>query len=71
MNRHMLVRSALAAAAFVAVAGCSHMGNMMSSSSSSSSSSMQTYTATLSPSEEVPPAADSQGKGTAEIHVDT
>jgi hypothetical protein len=32
---------------------------------------MQVYTATLTPAEEVPPAADSKGTGTAELRVDS
>lgn len=78
MKRHTFILSALAA---VALAGCSHMGMSGSGSSSGSSSTaaaatggagsaMEVYTATLSPSEEVPPATDSQGTGTAEVRVD-
>ncbi|GAB2578555.1 CHRD domain-containing protein [Ramlibacter solisilvae] len=32
---------------------------------------MVVYTATLTPNEEVPPAANSKGQGTAEVRVDT
>jgi hypothetical protein len=69
MRRITLVRSAVAAAAMFALAGCSHMGGG-GSSGSSSASMTQTFVATLTPAEEVPPATDSQGKGTAEVTVD-
>ena len=61
MDRATFIRSACAAAAALALAGCSHMGM---------SGGGETYTATLVPGEEVPPATDSQGRGTAEVHVD-
>jgi hypothetical protein len=67
MKRAVLVHSAVslaascAAVAVLALAGCSHMGM---------SDSGETYTATLVPGDEVPPAMDSQGRGTAEVHVD-
>jgi hypothetical protein len=69
MQRKTFVLSALAAAALFGLAGCAHHmgaheGGMMMSS-------VQVYTATLTPGEEVPPAADSQGKGTAEVTIDT
>lgn len=64
MKRQTFVLTAIAA---IALAGCAGMqGDMMGKRSNT-----QVYTATLSPAEEVPPAADSQGKGTAEVTVDT
>jgi hypothetical protein len=69
MNRQTFVRSALAAIAVAGIAGCAHnggMGGMMGTPSN-----VQVYTATLSAAEEVPPATDSQGKGTAEVRLDT
>jgi hypothetical protein len=69
MKRITLVRSALAAVAVVAVAGCSHMHGM-GGGSTASNSMTQTYVATLTPGEEVPPATDSQGRGTAEVTID-
>jgi len=70
MKRITLVRSALAAAAAIAVAGCSHMHMQDGGSTSGSSSMTQTYVATLTPGEEVPPATESQGRGTAEVTID-
>jgi hypothetical protein len=61
------------------MAGMSGTGSQSGASSSSGSSSssaaapaagMVTYTATLMPSEEVPPAANSKGQGTAEVSID-
>lgn len=69
MRRITFVRSSLAFAAVLGIAGCAHqMGHdgMMAKPSS-----VQVYTATLTSGEEVPPAADSQGTGTAEVRVDT
>jgi len=75
MNRQTFIRSSLAAACVLAFAGCSHMHGSSSSSSSdygSSGASMltETYVATLTPGEEVPPAAESQGKGAFEMKLD-
>jgi Cu/Zn superoxide dismutase len=67
MNRHTFIRTALAATAVAALAACSNMGGM---SASAPASTIETYTATLTPAEEVPPAADSKGTGTAEVRVD-
>jgi hypothetical protein len=72
MKRQTLIRSSLAVAV-LALAGCGHMhGSSSSSSDYGSGGSMmtETYTATLSPGEEVPPAADSQGKGSFEMKLD-
>lgn len=63
MKRHTFVLSALAA---VALAGCANM----QSGSAAASSAVRVYTATLSPAEEVPPAANSKGSGTAEVRFD-
>jgi hypothetical protein len=41
------------------------------SQAASPAAGMAVYSATLSPSEEVPPAANSKGQGTAELRVDT
>jgi hypothetical protein len=71
MKRITFVRSTLALAVAFGVAGCAHQMGAMGKSSSSSSSNVKTYTATLAAADEVPPATDSQGKGTAEVRVDT
>jgi hypothetical protein len=68
MKRITFVRSSLAFAAVLGIAGCAgQMGQGMMAKPSS----VQVYTATLTAAEEVPPATDSQGKGTAEVRVDT
>jgi hypothetical protein len=64
MNRAIFLRPAVAVAATLALASCSHIGL-------GDSSMTETYTATLTPRDEVPPAADSQGRGTAVVHVDS
>ena len=70
MKRQTFVLTAFAAAAVFSLAGCAHHmaheGGMMTAPST-----VQVYTATLTPGEEVPPATDSQGKGTAEVTIDT
>ena len=66
MKRQTFVLATLAA---VALAGCSHMGH--DHGMAAKPSHMQVYMATMVPGEEVPPATDSQGKGTAEVHIDT
>jgi hypothetical protein len=73
MNRQTLIRSSLAAVAVLAFAGCSHMhgdSSMSSDYGSANSALTETYTATLSAGEEVPPAADSKGHGTFEMKLD-
>ncbi len=55
------------ASSVLALAGCA--GQSMSSAAAPSS--VQVYVATLSPSQEVPPAANSKGTGTAEVRIDT
>jgi hypothetical protein len=74
MKRQTLIRSSLLAAAVLALAGCSNMRGGASGSSdygSSGGSAMtETYTATLSPGEEVPPAANSKGSGSFEMKLD-
>ena len=77
MNRQTLIRSSLAAIAVLAFAGCSNMGGSSSRGSSGDYGSpagaamaTETYTATLSPNEEVPPAADSKGSGMYEMKLD-
>lgn len=72
MKRQTLIRSSLAAAALFALAGCSHMGGSSSSGDYGSAAAMltETYTATMSPGEEVPPAAESKGSGTFEMKLD-
>jgi hypothetical protein len=52
----------------LALAGCSHMQG--TSGASSSAGLTETYTATLSPGEEVPPASNSKGSGSFEMKVD-
>lgn len=68
MTRQRFVLTAFAAAAVFGLAGCAHHmaheGGMMHST-------VQTYTATLTPGEEVPPATDSRGSGTAVVTIDT
>jgi hypothetical protein len=68
MNRQTFVRSTLAAAVVFGVAGCAH--HMDHGSMSAAPSNVQVYTATLTPGDEVPPATDSHGSGTAEVRVD-
>jgi len=74
MKRQTLVRSSLVAAAVLALAGCGHMHGSSSSSSDYGSAGgnalIETYTATLTSAEEVPPAANSKGTGTAEVRLD-
>jgi hypothetical protein len=73
MNRQTLIRSSLAAVAVLAFAGCSHMHGSSGGSSdygSASAALTETYAATLSSGEEVPPAADSKGSGSFEMKVD-
>jgi hypothetical protein len=69
MKRITLVRSAVAVGALVALAGCSHMGGG-SAPAPMSAPMTETYVATLTPGDEVPPAAESQGRGTAEVTID-
>ncbi len=70
MKRKTFVHSAMAAAIVFGLAGCAHQmaheGGMMGHPAN-----VQVYTATLTAGEEVPPAADSQGKGTAEVTINT
>lgn len=74
MTRHTLIRSSLALAALVSLAACST--GMRSSSSGDYGSApaaarpAETYVATLSPAEEVPPAAESKGSGSFEMKLD-
>jgi len=70
MKRITLVRSALATGALFALAGCSHMHMHDEGSAGGSMAMTQTYVATLTAGEEVPPAAESQGRGTAEVTID-
>ena len=66
MKRQTLIRSALAAVVLAAT-GCSHMAG---GSSAPAASLTETYTATLTPGEEVPPAANSKGSGSFEMKLD-
>jgi hypothetical protein len=70
MKRKAFVLSTMAAAVVFGLAGCAHQmaheGGMMGHPAN-----VQVYTATLTSGEEVPPATDSQGKGTAEVTVNT
>jgi len=71
ITRHTLLLSCIACAS-LALAGCAaKSGGSSAPAASAASSSMQVYTATLTPAEEVPPAADSKGTGTAELRVDS
>jgi len=67
MKRQTLIRSALAAAVVLAAAGCSHMGGDHHGGASMQT---ETYAATLTPAEEVPPAANSKGSGSFEMKLD-
>jgi hypothetical protein len=64
IQRSVLVRTALAAAVLAVAAGCGSMGSM-----SSAASGTDTYEATLSGAQEVPPNT-STGTGKAEVQVD-
>ncbi len=64
MNRQIVLRTALAGAIALAFAGCASQAPMAPST-------VQVFAATLSAAEEVPPAADSKGTGTAEVRLDT
>jgi len=70
MKRKAFVHSAMAMAIVFGLSGCAHHmaheGGMMGHPAN-----VQVYTATLTAGEEVPPATDSQGKGTAEVTVNT
>jgi hypothetical protein len=73
LTRSVLLRTALATAALVVLAGCGAMKSSSSSSASTSASAstakMDTYEATLAGSSEVP-ANPSTGTGKAEVQVD-
>ena len=66
MKRQTFLLSAVAFAAF-GLAGCAHPGG----AAMGTPSTVQVYTATLTAAEEVPPATDSHGAGTAEVRIDT
>jgi hypothetical protein len=66
MKRTTFIRSTLALAVVFGVAGCAHHMDHQGSMASN----VQVYTATLTSAEEVPPAADSKGTGTAEVRID-
>ena len=65
-QRSLFLRAALTGAVLVLAAGCGSMGSMMSSTSPGT----DTYEATLSGTQEVPPTT-SAGTGKAEVQVDT
>lgn len=69
ITRQKLLLTSLATAA-LALAGCASQ-TAGSSAPSAAASNVVVYTATLSPAEEVPPAADSKGTGTAEVRLNT
>ena len=69
MKRQTVIRSALAAAVVLAVAGCASRQSSAPAASAGPAPIYETYRATLSPNEEVPPAANSRGTGTAEVRV--
>ena len=75
MKRQTLIRSSLAAAALFALAGCGHMHGSSSSTGDygaapAAAALTETFAATLTPGEEVPPAAESKGSGTFEMKLD-
>jgi len=70
MKRTTFIRSTLALAAVFGIAGCAHHMDMEHHGSMATPSNVQVYTATLTPAEEVPPAAESKGTGTAEVRID-
>ena len=67
ISRHSILRGAAAGAFVTVLAGCAQMG-MGSGSGGMSSSSMETYRATLSSAQEVPPISSS-ASGSAEVAV--
>jgi hypothetical protein len=69
MKRKTFALSLVAAVATLGLAGCEHMH--MGGGSAAAPSTIQVYTAKLTAAEEVPPATDSQGTGTAEVRIDT
>jgi hypothetical protein len=71
MTRHSFLHASLAAAALFGLAGCAQEGGMMSSAAATPQGmTVEVYTATMTSGEEVPPAANSKGTGTAEVSVD-
>lgn len=66
ISRHTILRSAAAGIFATALAGCAQMG--MGSSSGGASAGMETYRATLSGAQEVPPVS-SPASGSAEVMV--
>lgn len=66
MNRATFLRPAVAVAAALALASCAQQMESVKSMMGMG----ETYKATLTPQDEVPPARGSQGQGTAEVHVD-
>ena len=67
IQRHTVLQAALAGVLAFGLAGCA----TQSSAPAPAMSSVVVYTATLTPGEEVPPAAESKGSGTAEVRIDT
>lgn len=70
ITRHTIVHAAAAALFTAALAGCASSGSSSMANDAPPPMPVQVYTATLSPAEEVPPAADSKGTGTAEVRYD-
>ena len=70
MKRQTLVRSALAALVALGIAGCAQQQRAGAPAASGAPAPIyETYRATLSPNQEVPPAANSRGTGTAEVRI--
>ena len=67
VSRHSLLHGAVACATVMALGGCSQMG-MGGASQGATASGMETYRATLSAAQEVPPNTSS-GTGNAEVMV--
>lgn len=66
MNRATFLRPAVAIAAVLALSSCAQQVESVKSMIGMD----ETYKATLTPQDEVPPARNSQGQGTAEVRVD-
>ena len=73
MKRQTLIRSAAAVAVVLGIGGCAQMRGSGQPAASAPAGGpapiYETYRATLSPNEEVPPAANSRGTGTAEVRL--
>lgn len=70
LTRHTLISAAAAALLAAGLAGCASSGSGSMASPAPAAMPVQVYTATLTPAEEVPPAAESKGTGMAEVRYD-